>query len=85
MTGRGGREASVSRIRVDEWQPVMARLAARWSRSNSVILVTLKKGNYTGEANVRRPKKSFVQNREEQEEMMNTFSRHEEVFFRYPR
>ena len=54
MTRRGGREASVSRIRVDEWQPVMARLAARWSRSNLVILVTLKKGNYTGEANVRR-------------------------------
>ena len=31
----------------------MARLAARWRRSNLVILVTLRKGNYPGEAYVR--------------------------------
>ena len=37
----------------DERQPVMARLAARWRRSNLVILVTLKKGNHPGEAYVR--------------------------------
>ena len=32
----------------------MARLTARWRRSNLVILVTLKKGNHPGEAYVRR-------------------------------
>ena len=32
----------------------MARLAARWRRSNLVILVALKKGNHPGEAYVRR-------------------------------
>ena len=52
MTRRGGREASVSsrEIGEDERQPVMARLAARWRRSNLVILVTLRKGNHPGEA-----------------------------------
>ena len=52
MTRRGGKEASdrKSRIGEDERQLVMARLAARWRRSNLVILVTLKKGNYPGEA-----------------------------------
>ena len=51
MTRRGGREASVRRgIGEDERQPVMARLAARWERSNLVILVTLRKGNHPGEA-----------------------------------
>ena len=51
MTRRGDREASVSRsgIGKDERQPVMARLAARWSRSNLVILMTLNKGNHPGE------------------------------------
>ena len=34
----------------DERQPVMARLAARWRRSNSVTLVALRKGNHPGEA-----------------------------------
>ena len=34
----------------DERQPVMARLAARWRRSNLVTLVALKKGNHPGEA-----------------------------------
>ena len=52
MTHRGGREASErSRgIGEDERQPVMARLAARWRRSNLVILVALRKGNHPGEA-----------------------------------
>ena len=51
MTRRGGREASVSSrgIREDERQPVMARLAARWRRSNLVILVAFRKGNHLGE------------------------------------
>ena len=35
-------------------QPVMARLAARWRRSNLVKLVALRKGNHPGEAYVRR-------------------------------
>ena len=49
---RGGREASVSSrgIGDDERQPVMARLAARWRRSNLVILVALGKGNHPDEA-----------------------------------
>ena len=35
----------------DERQPVMARLAARWRRSNWVKLVALRKGNnHPGEA-----------------------------------
>ena len=52
MTRRGGREASERRRRIgeDERQPVMARLAARWRRSNLMMLVTLKKGNHPGEA-----------------------------------
>ena len=45
MIRRGGREASESKSGMveDERQPVMAQLAARWRRSNLVILVTLKK------------------------------------------
>ena len=56
MTRRGGREASVSSrgIGDDQRQPVMARLAARWRRSNLVILVALRKENHPGEAYVRR-------------------------------
>ena len=52
MTRRGGREASERRSEAweDERQPEMARLGARWRRSNLVILVTLKKGNHPGEA-----------------------------------
>ena len=48
MTRRGGKEASVSSrgIGEDERQPVMARLAARWRRSNLVRLVALRKGNH---------------------------------------
>ena len=34
--------------RQDEMQPVMARLAARWRRSNLVILVTFRKGRPSG-------------------------------------
>ena len=52
MTRREGREASERRsgIEEDERQPVMARLAARWRRSNLVILVALRNGNHPGEA-----------------------------------
>ena len=51
MTCGGGKEASERRsgIEENERQPVMARLAARWERSNLVILVMLK-GNHPGEA-----------------------------------
>ena len=35
----------------------MARLAARWRRSNLVILVALRKGNHPGEAYVRRDRR----------------------------
>ena len=56
MTRKGSKEASERRRRIgeDEVQPVMVRLAARWRRSNLVILVTLKKGNHLGEAIGRR-------------------------------
>ena len=53
MTRRGGKEALERRraIGEDVRQPVMARLAARWMRCSSlVILVTLSKGNHPGEA-----------------------------------
>ena len=51
MSRRGGKEASVSSkgIGEDDRQPVMARLAARWRRSNLVSLVALRKGNHPGE------------------------------------
>ena len=56
MTRRGGEEVSERRrgIGEDERQPVMARLAAQWWRSNLVYLVALRKGNHPGEAYVRR-------------------------------
>ena len=52
MTRRGDRDVSVSSrgIGDDERHPVMARLAARWRRSNLVKLVTFKKENHPGEA-----------------------------------
>ena len=52
MARRGSREASEGRrgIGEDERQPVMARLAARWRRSNLVRLVALRKVNHPGEA-----------------------------------
>ena len=52
MTLRGGKDASErSRgIGEDERQPVMARPAAWWRRSNLVKLVALRKGNHPGEA-----------------------------------
>ena len=52
MTRRGGKEASVSSTGIgeDERQTVIARLAARWRRSNLVKLVALTKGNHPGEA-----------------------------------
>ena len=51
MARRGGKEVSKRRsgIGEDERQPVIARLAARWRRSNLVILITLKKGIHQGE------------------------------------
>ena len=52
MTRRGGKEALERRsgIGEDERQPEMARLAARWRRSNLVRLVALRKGYHPGEA-----------------------------------
>ena len=52
MTRRGSREASERRRGVgqDKRQLVMARLAARWRRSNLVKLVTLEEGNHPSEA-----------------------------------
>ena len=66
MSLRGGREASEKRsgIGEDERQPSMARLAARWRRSNLVVLVTLKKGNHPGEAYVRRDRRKALYRRE---------------------
>ena len=51
MTRSGGREASERRNGIGKYekQLVMARLAARWRRSNLMILVTLKKVNHPGE------------------------------------
>ena len=44
MTRRGGREVSERRngISEDERRPEMVRLAARWRRSNLVILETIR-------------------------------------------
>ena len=39
---------------------MIARLAARWRRSNLLILVTLKKGNHSGEAYVRRSRRKAL-------------------------
>ena len=51
MTRRGDKEAlDKSGIGEDERQPMMARLAAWWRRSNLVILVALKKENHPSEA-----------------------------------
>ena len=41
----------------------MARLVARWRRSNLVILVTLRKGNHPGEAYVRRSQRKDLYRR----------------------
>ena len=64
---RGGTEAFERRSEIgdDERQPVMARLAAGWRRSNFVRLVALRKENHPGEAYVRRDhRKRFIQKRE---------------------
>ena len=60
MTRRGGKEALETRseIRENEGQPVMARLASRWRRSNLVILVSLRKGKHPSEAYVRRGRRN---------------------------
>ena len=61
MTRRGDKEASEKRSKIgeDERQPVMARLAARWRRSNLVELVTLRKGNHLGERKWEEAKKKI--------------------------
>ena len=43
---------------------MMARLAARWRRSNLVILVTLKKGNHPSAAYERRGRRKALYKRE---------------------
>ena len=43
---------------------MMARLAARWWRSNLVILVTLKQGNYLAEAYVRKGQRKSLYRRQ---------------------
>ena len=48
----------------DERQPVMARLAVRWRRSNLVILIMLGKRNHPGEAKVRRGQRKALYGRE---------------------
>ena len=52
MTRGGGKEAWEKRSGIGEVErhPVMARPAARWKRSNLVILVALKKGSHPGKA-----------------------------------
>ena len=62
MTRRGGKEASERRsgIKEDKRQPEMARLAARWRRSNLVISVTLRKRNHLGEAYVSRDRRKDI-------------------------
>ena len=42
----------------------MARLAARWRRSNLVILVRFRKRNHPGEAQVRRAEEKLYKKRE---------------------
>ena len=66
MTRRGGREDSGRRTGIgeDKRQPEMARPAARWRRSNLVILITLRKGNHPAEAYVRRSRRKPLYIRE---------------------
>ena len=66
MTRRGGKEVSGRRsgIGEDERQPVMARQAARWRRSNLVILVALRKGYHPGEAYVKQGRRKDLYRRE---------------------
>ena len=60
------REASKRRsgIGEDKRHPVTDQLATWWIRSNLLILVALKKGNYLGEAHVRRGQKKALHRRE---------------------
>ena len=62
MTRRGSKKASERKREIgeEERQPVMARLAARWRRSNLVIYVALRKGNHPGEAYVRRGRRKAL-------------------------
>ena len=66
VTGREGRKALERRsgIGEDEGQPEMARLAARWRRSNLVKLVILEKGNHPGKAFLKRGRRKALYRRE---------------------
>ena len=58
----GGKKASERRSEIgeDKRQPVMARLADRWRRSNLVILVMLKKGNHPGGTSVKKSRRKAL-------------------------
>ena len=62
MTRRGSRKVSERRSGTgeDERQSVMARLDARWRRSNWVTSVTLRKGNHPGEVYVKSPQRKAL-------------------------
>ena len=66
MTQTRDKEASERRTGIgeDERQPEMARLVARWRRSNLVMLITLRKGNHPGEAYMRRGRRKDLYRRE---------------------
>ena len=66
MTCRGGKKAPERRSGIEEDQkhPVMVQLAARWRRSNLVILAMLKKGNHPGKPYVRRGQRKTSHRRE---------------------
>ena len=53
-----------SGIGEDDMQLEIARLAARWRRSNLVILITLRKGNHPGQAYVRRGRRKALHRRQ---------------------
>ena len=67
MTHRGGRDALGRRrgIGEDERQVEMARPAAQYGRSNFVKLVTLRKGNHPGEAQVSRGQRKALYRKRE--------------------
>ena len=76
MTCRRGGESSGCRREIgkDERQPEMARLAARWRRSNLAKLVTPRKGNHPAEAKIKSRKKAFYRRERDSLE-----GRHEEA------
>ena len=66
MTCRGGKEGleRTSGLGENKRKSEMMHLAARWRRSNLVILETLRKGNHPGEASVRRGQRKALYRRE---------------------